>query len=118
MESASFGFCPTCCMIGDHSQRVTVTHRDECGCLSSNVAAAYRYSMIFQTKRSIRVSRWLGWLVISACFVALLFCPTTVWAQSADPNAVPPMNTVMGDSATLPSYWFLIMAAMAIMVPA
>lgn len=73
---------------------------------------------LFQTKPPIRVPRWLGWLAISACFVALLFSPITVWAQSADPNAVPPMNNVMGDSTSLPSYWFLIMAALGLLVPA
>ena len=74
--------------------------------------------MKYQTKRRIRVPRWLGWLAVSACFVAFLFFPTTLWAQSADPNALPPMNNVLGDSATLPSYWFLIMAALGLLVPA
>jgi hypothetical protein len=74
--------------------------------------------MKYQTKLRTRVPRWLGWLAVSACFVTLLFCPTTLWAQSADPNAVPSMNNVMGDSTTLPSYWFLIMAALGLLVPA
>jgi ammonium transporter, Amt family len=74
--------------------------------------------MRYQTKLRTRLPRWLGWLAFSACFVALLFSPTTLWAQSADPNAVVPLDTVMGDSTTLPSYWFLIMAAMGLLVPA
>lgn len=74
--------------------------------------------MKYQTKLRNQVPRWLGWLAFSACFVALLFYPTPLWAQTAEPNAVPPMNTVMGDSTTLPSYWFLIMAALGLLVPA
>lgn len=74
--------------------------------------------MKYQTKLQRRVPRWLGWLAIIASFGTLLFLPTTLWAQAADPNALPPMNTVMGDSATLPSYWFLIMAALGLLVPA
>ena len=89
--------------------------------------------MKYQTKLRIRVPRWLGWLAVSACFVAFLFFPTTMFpatmfpatmfpakvlAQGADPNALPPMNNVLGDSATLPSYWFLIMAALGLLVPA
>jgi Amt family ammonium transporter len=75
-----------------------------------------------QTRLRIRVPRWLGWLVISVCFVALLFWPDPLLAQIPDPNAnssgVIPMRTVMGDSTTLPAHWFLIMAAMALLVPA
>src|SRR5215203_1109205 len=74
--------------------------------------------MKYQTKLQRRVPRWLGWLALIASFSTFLFLPTTLWAQAADPNALPPMNTVMGDSATLPSYWFLIMAALALLVPA
>ena len=74
--------------------------------------------MRFQTKLRIRVPRWLGWLAVSACFVAFLFSPVTIWAQSADPGVAPSMNNVMGDSTTLPSYWFLIMAALGLLVPA
>jgi Amt family ammonium transporter len=74
--------------------------------------------MNYQTILRTRVPRWMSWLAVGACLVAFLFLPTTLWAQSADPNAVPPMNNVMGDSATLPSYWFLIMAALGLLVPA
>ena len=60
----------------------------------------------------------MGWLALIATVSTFLFWPTTLWAQAADPNALPPMNNVMGDSTTLPSYWFLIMAALGLLVPA
>ncbi len=75
-----------------------------------------------QTRLRVRVPRWLSWLAVSACFVALLFWPDPLLAQIPDPNANPsgviPMRTIMGDSTTLPAHWFLVMAAMALLVPA
>ena len=78
--------------------------------------------MIHQTKLRVRVPRWLSWLAVSACFAALLFWPSPLLAQNAVPTAVPtgnaPMSNVLSDSTTLPSYWFLIMAALGLLVPA
>ncbi|MCC6454945.1 MAG: hypothetical protein IT328_08395 [Caldilineaceae bacterium] len=50
--------------------------------------------------------------------MALSIWPTAAMAQTVDPNAVPPMNNALGDSTTLPTYWFLIMAALGLLVPA
>jgi ammonium transporter, Amt family len=78
--------------------------------------------MIYQTKLRVRVPRWLSWLAVSACFAALLFWPSPLLAQTAVPTAIPtgdaPMSNVLIDSTTLPSYWFLIMAAFGLLVPA